>query len=590
MPTEGTISMSQGGAARARRRHGPALRWALVALVLVVGTLGVWGVVQARSAAEASREAERSLREAGRALEDGDLEQAVASARAAAQDTERARVAAGALPLTLAQPLPFIGTDVRAVRTSLAAVDDTVDRAVLPVAEGGVDLLAAQEAAPKGRIDVPAVVAFADVVADAAQVTGDARAQVEQIDTDSLLLVGDPVRSAVDGLVGLDDQVAGVDQALTAAVPALGADGPRSYLLAAQNLAESRPTGGLIGSWALLTIDQGRIELADVGVNDDLESLVGKLPDLPDDVEALYGQDLALSMNINLSADFPQAATLLVELWTELGRTAPDGVIGMDPVALARVLGATGPVQPPDGPLLDRKNLVRVVQQEVYRTYDKRNAERQAYLGTVTGAVFDALVGADWSSPDLRQALTNSLDDGHVQLWSADTEVQEQLVDLGVAGAIGVPDASGDTVRVHFTNLDASKLDQFLDVTASATCVDGSPQVVLDLSHTPPPRLPAYSESHLADLDPRDHRLLVTLYLPPTRGLAGLSVDGASRPVFAGTEQGWTVVRATVDIADGATSQLAWSLSGDVRPPALHVQPLTRDAEVTATAPGAGCG
>ncbi len=575
-------------AARRRRRRRPVLL-ALALLVVVLAALAVWGVQEVRAATQASRQAERSLREATRALDAGDLEQASDHAEEASGALRQARRHAAALPLTLLQPLPVVGEDVRAARTTVAAADDAVADGVLPVVDGALALVAAQQAAPSGQVDVAAVTEFAAVVHEAAEVTAAGRERVEALAPEDLLWAAEPVGSAVDGLVELDEQVSGADAAMAAAVPALGADGPRTYLLAAQNLAEARPTGGLIGSWALLTVDQGRIALADVGVNDDLASLTGKLPDLPDDVEALYGQDLALSQNINLSPDFPLAASLLVDLWTAQGRPAPDGVVGMDPVALARVLGATGPVQPPTGPELDRKNLVRIVQQEVYRTYDGRTRERQAYLGTVTGAVFQALVGADWSDADLRRSLTNSLEDGHVQLWSADPATQQTLVDLGVSGTLGPPPQDGGTARVHLTNLDGSKLDQFLEVTVSAGCAVDGAQVVVGLTSTPPPKLPRYSESHLDGLAPRDHRLLVALYLPPTRGLSGLEVDGASRSVSAGTEQGWTVVRATVDVPDGGTVQLTWNLSGDSRPPAVHVQPMTRDATVTATAPGAGC-
>ena len=37
----------------------------------------------------------------------------------------------------------------------------------------------------------------------------------------------------------------------------LGADGPRRYLFGASNPAELRGTGGLIGAYAILTMDRG---------------------------------------------------------------------------------------------------------------------------------------------------------------------------------------------------------------------------------------------------------------------------------------------------------------------------------------------
>jgi len=579
--------VEQGAATPARSRRRP--RTVLLLALVVLLALLVWGAARAWTARAAAHEATAALAEAQKSLRAGDLVGAVGSAERAAQATRRGRDAADALPLVLAQAVPVLGRDVRAVRTTLAATDDAVADAVLPVAQAASETLTAQQQAPAGQVDLAALADLSDALDRAAGVVARSSDDVGRIDAGGLVLVGEHVQDAATRLADLDRTMTSAGTALGAAVPALGADGPRSYLIAAQNLAESRPTGGLIGSWALLTVDQGRFTLESTGANDDLATLTGRLRDLPPDVEALYGQDLALSQNLNLSPDFPQAATLLVDLWTAQGRPAPDGVIGPDPVAPARMLAATGPVPPPVGPVLDRRNLVRVVQQDVYSTYEGRNAERLAYLGSVTATVVDALVGADWSTPELRRSLTRSLQDGHLVLWSADPATQDTLVNLGAAGALGAPDEAGGAVRVHLTNVDASKLDQFLDVAAAATCSGTSPQVALQLTSTPPRRLPDYSRSHLDGLAPLDHRLLVALYLPPTRGVAGLEVDGAVRRMSAGTEQGWTVVRSVVDVPAGATVRLTWTLSGDERVPRLHLQPLTRDPDVTSAAAGDDC-
>ena len=43
----------------------------------------------------------------------------------------------------------------------------------------------------------------------------------------------------------------------------LGADGPRHYVFGASNPAELRGTGGLIGAYAILTMDRGRFSFSD---------------------------------------------------------------------------------------------------------------------------------------------------------------------------------------------------------------------------------------------------------------------------------------------------------------------------------------
>ncbi len=568
--------------------HGRrVVRWSWLVVLLFLLALSAWAVVEARQAMLDGKSAQRSLEQSGRALQDGDLVLANDLARDASTELAAARGSAESVPLRLASRLPILGDDVRALRSLTGALNEVVADAVVPLTQSAVDVLEAQEAAPDGVIAVDALRSAGTTAQQADEVTGRALEIADRVDSVELIPpLRAPVREAAEALRELDDRVGTVEQSISAGVFALGGDGPRTYLLAAQNLAEARPTGGLIGSWALISADQGVIRLEETGVNDDLAALVGGLPDLPDDVEAMYGQSLALSQNVNLSPDFPLGAQLLGGLWTAQGRPAPDGVIGVDPVGLARLLGSTGPVEARGGPTLDRQNLVRVVQQEVYRTFDGRTAERQAYLGNVMGAVFDALVRSDWTSPDLRRAIGSSVTDRHIQMWSADEGTQELLVELGAAGELPEPDADEPTVRLHLTNADGSKLDQFLDVSVSTECTDASPQLVARLTNDPPERLPRYSQSHLDDLDPYDHRLMVALYLPPTRGLDGLSVAGAPKAVASGNERGWTVVRTTVDLAAGTTSEMRWTLSGRDDRPLLVTQPLTREADVQQPPPG----
>lgn len=573
-----------------RRRRARLARRVLVTVFLLLLALVAWAAVEARRGLEHGRSAEGLLRDAVLAVRDGDVDEAGELAREAGHELDVARDATDSVPLRLAGWLPVVGDDVRAVRTITGSLHEVVDGAVIPLSTSFGDLMRAQRAAPAGTVAVAELEETGTVVHGAAGVTAQAREAVEGLSPTSLLPpLRDPVSGVVDAVVQLDEQVATADAVIAAGVRTLAADEPTTYLLAAQNLAEARPTGGIIGSWGLVRVDQGRISLEETGANDDLSDLVGQLPDLPDDVEQLYGHDLALSQNVNLSPDFPMAASLLTDLWTRQGRVAPDGVIGVDPVALARILGVTGPVESPGGPRLDRHNLVRVVQEEVYSTYDERTAERQAYLGGVTASVFDQLVKADWTDPALGREMAKAVLDRHAQVWSAEAATQELLVELGAAGELAPPGRGERAVRVHLTNADGSKLDQFLDVSVRTDCGPDGPQVLLGLTNDPPADLPWYSQSHVDGLAPLDHRLIVALYLPPDRGLAGLAVDGRPQLVTAGTESGWTVARATVDIAAGTTTELRWSMSGREDRPDLVSQPLTRAADLEGRAEPRTC-
>ncbi len=587
-----------GGAPRpdesaTRPAEGATRTWVrrgLQAVLLAVLVLGVWGGWEAYVLAREARAGEQELTGARAALAARDLDLAHSRAQQAAEHLERADGAAGSVPFAVASLVPVVGDDVRGVRTLATSSHAAAAEVVVPSLGAARAFLAAQEQAPAGAVDLVALRGAGDVVAGAAATSARLRADVEGVDATAMVPpLEQRTLDAVAALVELDDQVRRADGLLAVLPGALGADGPRSYLLAAQNLAEARPTGGIVGSWALLEVDGGAVSLLETGANDDLESLRGRLPELPEEVLALYGQDLALSPNVNLVPDFPVAAGLLSEVWTAQGRPAPDGVVGIDVVALARVLGATGSVEVPGGPPLTRENLVQVVQADAYRTFADDDAARRAYLSAVMVGVFDSLLEADWGDPAVGQAVGRSLVDRHVQLWSADPQVQEALVGAGVAGHLPDADVATDQVRLHLTNIDASKLDQYLRVAVAARCDDG-PLVEVSLDYAPPPTLPDYAQSHLDGLDPFSHRVTLSLLLPPTRGLAGLTVDGATQDVAVDPLRGWQVVRTSVDLAPGTTTTLVARLAGDPDVPRVQVQPLVRPVDGAQDAAGRTCG
>lgn len=560
------------------------LTLSLIAVVVTVVGVVVWGAVAAREVAIEGRAAAAAVdRLEGRLSTDGGLgELDVDGARSTADDAAfaaaRADDAAGALPLRLASVLPFVGDDVRAVREVTGAVRlatsealpplldtaEALDPEVLVTAEGGVDTVRLADA-------VPSAEAAASAASRAAE-------QVDGVDTGGLHpRVAEPVDDARAGLEELSTRTRDVSDLLAVLPGALGAEEPQEYLLAFQNLAEARPTGGIVGAWALLRLDAGRAEIVETGANEDLTELSGPARDLGPEVTALYGEDLALSQNVNLSPHWPDAAVLLSDLWAAQGRAAPDGVVGVDPVALSLLLGATGPVDVPGGPAVAADDVVDVVQARAYAEFPDQ-ATRVAYLSAVTTTVFDAVLARGLASPDVLDAVTSAADAGHVALWSADPSLQALAERSGVAGVLPEPDV--DAVRIHLTNVDGSKLDHYLR--ADVTCSGGD--VVLGLSSSVPAEVPEYTQNQLDGAEPTTHRVVVDLLLPPTRGVASLDVSGAPTPMAVAPLRGWTVARATVDVPRDARTELRWTGDGAGSSPEVVVQPLTRPVEASACA------
>jgi hypothetical protein len=136
----------------------------------------------------------------------------------------------------------------------------------------------------------------------------------------------------------------GVDLAL--ALPdLLGAHGPLTYLVIAQNPDELRASGGFITAAGTLTFEQGRLTGFSIDDSIAVDNIGEQVyPDPPEPLQQYMDMELWLFRDSNWSPDFPTAARTAMELY-ELGQERDiAGVIVVDPLALQMLLSVLGPV------------------------------------------------------------------------------------------------------------------------------------------------------------------------------------------------------------------------------------------------------
>src|SRR5206468_1636074 len=128
----------------------------------------------------------------------------------------------------------------------------------------------------------------------------------------------------------------------------LGGHGTRRYLLVVQNNAEARATGGFIGSYGVLTAEDGDVSvgrlLRTASWNAAIAQHAGVKLEAPADYVRRYGQfePERVLQNVNLSPDFPTVAEVLMSLSEDAGVGKVDGVMAVDPKGLAALLELTG--------------------------------------------------------------------------------------------------------------------------------------------------------------------------------------------------------------------------------------------------------
>ena len=133
----------------------------------------------------------------------------------------------------------------------------------------------------------------------------------------------------------------------------LGFQGPRSYLLLAQNQQEIRASGGFIGSVILVKLDQG--ELIDLVFQDSttVDFLPPAYPNNPPPPQPIYWylwMERLLFRDANWSPDFPTSAALVADIY-RLGQGVQlDGVITGSKKLLVDMVELIGDIRVPDLP------------------------------------------------------------------------------------------------------------------------------------------------------------------------------------------------------------------------------------------------
>lgn len=554
LPAESPVS------ARHRRRLTTGIAVALVlAVAAVVGWIGIRGYL--------ARQELYAALPAAHGVQSAIVADDIASARVSADELEKHAAAAASLtsdPIwRAAESVPWVGPNLAAVRTAAATTEQVAARVIRPLVKvaGSADPRAL--AVTEGRIDLAPLVAAQPVVAGAQAAFVSAERRLAAVDTSATI---HPVGSAVDRLRELFAEAApAVDAVGNSAklLPGmLGADGPRRYLLVAQNPAELRATGGLIGSVALITADHGALSLTAQQAGTSIGPWTTPVAPIPDGPTGLFGQLIGTYLqDVNLTPDFPLSASTASRMWTLTNGGTVDGVVTMDPVVLAAVLRATGPVGLPGGEQITADNAVSLLLSQVYQQYPDPAAQ-DAFFAAAAAAVFQRVAQGGVDSKALITALASAGSSHRLLIWSAHPDEQTVLASTSLAGELPVSNASMAGLGVYFNDSTGAKMDYYLDTsvaTGAAICrADGKPttRIAVTLAN----RAPADAARTLPDyvtgggrfgIPPGSIQTRVAVYGPSGGLLADTTSAGAVKSAVAGTDRGRPVSVFTVTLAPG---------------------------------------
>jgi hypothetical protein len=243
-----------------------------------------------------------------------------------------------------------------------------------------------------------------------------------------------------------------------------GPNGRTRYLIAFQNPAELRGTGGLIGLYGILESAPSGPRLVDV---ESAEALRHRLnehfalgPDLAQAYEP-FGFDGDLRQ-VNIPPDLPTVGQVILDLYRPSQGPQLDGLILIDPLAAAEILRAAGPIVVA-GQRLDAADLPRATMVDAYDRYEGKPAARKRFLAAAARQIVRLISAAAVDRPiESTRALAAAVRGRHLQGYSSDRRTEETLQQLGAAGTAAEP-TFGDYLMPVGINEAGNKLDVFLD-------------------------------------------------------------------------------------------------------------------------------
>ncbi len=589
----GVVFPLVSGYRKCRRHERQRIRrigYVLVGLVAVIGVGYGALVLSVASDVDAATSDARGGLASTRQGETAEARQRFISAARGFDETDSTLNAWWAAP---ARAVPVLSQHARALGSAAAEGRDLALTARETVEAGDYQEIRYSS----GQFDLARIAAVREPLRRTAAAIEGSRRSLDENDSPWLLA------PLADGLEELDSELADAqdeadlaDQALEVAPALLGAEGPRRYFVAFVTPAELRGSGGFMGSWAEVTAEEGRLHLTRSGPVRELYAGVGpEGVDItgPEDYLVRYGRyldEVQFIGDFGYSPNFPDSASVVAQAYPQAGGAPVDGVISIDPVALAALLRLTGPITVEGfGQPLDADNAADFLLRDNYGLFPDNDTQNDA-LAQLVEMTFDKLTTGDLPSPRaLSQVLSPVTREGRIRLWSPLAEEQALFERLGADGAFPAPRPDHDFLAVSSQNSGNNKIDVYqsrridydvllddeggLRATARVTVRNDPP---LDGS------VPDYVVGNTQGDPPGTNRMILSIHTPHL--LEGATVDGQPIAIESQVEAGFRVYSARVAVPPGAELVLELELSGTLAAEGGYVLDLAGQPTVTSDA------
>lgn len=281
--------------------------------------------------------------------------------------------------------------------------------------------------------------------------------------------------------VGLIDAIGGM----------LGEEGTKRYLIVGQNSHELRPTGGFMGSFAIVEVEQGKI--ADIVVPG------GGTYDVQGQLKAEVKPPLPLQVvnkrwefqDANWFPDFSETGKKIAWFYEDAWGQPVDGVVAVNASVLERLLTVIGSVTTDTGVTLATDDVLSTLRSEIESANDAGSTAPKAILSDALDAVMAGLTDVDtFALIRLLSELNEALDQKEIQVYVENPQLQKTMASFGWTGEIADIQSAQDYLMVVSANIGGGKSDARVtqqvqhQVYVDPVTGDITDTVIIDRTHT----------------------------------------------------------------------------------------------------------
>lgn len=281
----------------------------------------------------------------------------------------------------------------------------------------------------------------------------------------------------------------------------LGADGPRNYLLVAENNAEMRDQGAVL-SFATMNVDNGTFNVSGThSVGEVALRSPANVPMSPGTRVAFAGfNPTQIWQSADAPASFPWTGTDVQAMYAQATGQRVDGVIALDVPGLANLLSIVGPVQVAGvSQPITAANLAEITLHQLYQDVPSSANEnsRRDVLASIAKAAVDKMKSEHVDIAAFANVLAKDAAGRHLLAWDSVPAYEATIRKFGASGAVDTQDPTR-TFHLALENGSANKLDYYVDVKVSENVVitrTGDADVtttVTGTNHTPTGVPPGY--------------------------------------------------------------------------------------------------